>query len=264
MLQNITTIRSLSNMIREMGKKKLELKRITKTASLLILSGVSSNSIPKNIIERVVDSQKKDGGWTSIVDTIWNCKFLELIDKEKYDKNILLGYDFLMSMQNKDGLWGRSQRDFSRIPVTGILFYLFPNFATKEKMILLENLWESEINSIVYKAGYSLMAYKKNKYIPQNKNQIEKTINWLIENQRENGGFAPWKNHPVDENVFCSSIAILGLLQYSEFVDIKVFKNAYDWFCETRLKNGIWKYHEIEDGASWGIYTITQLEKLLN
>jgi len=224
-------------------------------------SGVSSNSIPNNITKRVLNLQNKDGGWTSIVDTMWNIKYLELLNNIKHNPTISKGKEFINLQKNKKELWGRSKRDFSRIPVTGILFYLFPEFATKHNLKLLEELWESELNSIVYKAGYSLMAYKKNNYFPQE--QIKKTCEWLCENQRDNGGFAPWLEHPVDANVFCSSIASLGLLQYPEYIDKNVFLKAYDWFNCNRLASGLWKYHEIEDGASWGIYAITELKKQL-
>ena len=258
------TIRSLSNMICEMNHKQLEIKRITKTASLLILSGVTPNSIPQNIIQRVLKEQHAEGGWISIVDTMWNAYFLELIDNKKYFKFINNAKKFLINNKNRDGLWGRSKRDISRIPVTGIMLYLFPDLNSNNEIYKLEKLWESEINSLVYKAGYTLMAFKVNNYIPTNKNIIEITCEWLMDNQRNDGGFAPWLNHPIDSDVFCTSIATLGLLQYhnENFVSKEILKKSYSWLLKNRLKSGVWKYHEIEDGASWGVFTLSQLNKI--
>lgn len=250
-------------MIREMNSKNLELKRITKTASLLLMSGVSPNSIPFAITERLLKEQNEDEGWISIVDTMWNTKYLQLIDPVIYHREISAGLNFIKSMSNSEGLWGRSKRDVSRIPVTGILFYLFPDIATGEKLCILEALWESEYNSIVYKAGYTMMAYSATGYSPQLVHQIENSCNWLIENQRPDGGFAPWLDHPVDSDVFCTSIATLGLLQYPQFAEKQIFINSYDWLIKNRLKIGIWKYHEIEDGASWGLYALSKLERYL-
>jgi len=257
------TIRSLCNMIREMDRKNLELKRITKTSSLLILSGLSPNSIPHRIINKVVTTQNEDGGWISIVDTMWNIFFLSLINDNKFSQNIQSGKIYLLKNRNKDGLWGRSIRDMSRIPVTAILLYLFPELNINNEINKLEKLWISELNSIVYKAGYTLMAFKKLNYNPKIIDLINITIEWLIKNQRDDGGFAPWLNHPIESDVFCTSIATLGLLQFfdNNLVPITVLQKAYQWLIENRLKSGIWKYHEIDDGASWGLITLAELNK---
>ena len=39
--------------------------------------------------------------------------------------------------------------------------------------------------------------------------------------------------------------------------------NRFDWIINNRLKSGIWKYHEIEDGASWGLFALSELKKRL-
>lgn len=262
-MKNISTIRSLSKMILEMNRKNLEIKRITKTSSLLILSGVTPNSISGEIINRVISEQNKSGGWVSIVDTMWNTFFLHLINREKYHQKIKAGKEYLLKHKNKHELWGRSKMDMSRIPVSGILLYLFPDLNKDKTILYLENLWKSEMNSLVYKAGYSLLAFKKNNYLPDEKNLIKNTCDWLISNQRPDGGFAPWFDHPVDSDIFCTSIATLGLLQYPEYVNSNVYQDSFDWIINNRLKSGIWKYHEIEDGASWGLFALSELKKRL-
>lgn len=248
-------------MLLEMDNKGIEIKRITKTASLLISGGLSPNSIPDGIISRVLHGQQKDGGWVSVVDTMWNTFFLTCIGNSEYHDNINRGKKFLMAQKNKNGLWGRSKRDMSRIPVSAVLLYLFPDMAGSMDLIRLEALWAVEMNSIVYKAGYALMAFKKNDYSPKDRAIIEKTCLWLAQSQRKDGGFAPWLEHPVDSDVFCTSISILGLLQYPDLVSRDIFKGAYDWLLKNRLGSGVWKYHEIEDGASWGLLALTELKK---
>lgn len=255
------TIRSLRRMIAEMNRKSLDLKRITKTASLLICSGLSTNSIPADITRRCLSEQREDGGWISIADTMWNTYFLQLLGPQQYAQNIDKAKSFLLLQINEYGLWGRSQRDISRIPVTGILFYLFPDLANKHKLLLLEGLWQSEKNSLTYKAAYTLMAFKAAGYTPEDKTLIAGTVEWLMENQRPDGSFAPWKTHPAASDVFCTSVAVLGLLQYKELVLPETFEKSYNWLFSNRLPNGIWPYHEIEDGASWALYTLTQLLK---
>jgi squalene cyclase len=243
-----------------MDKKNLDLKRITKTASLLILSGLSVNSIPLSIIERCIKEQELDGGWIAIGDTAWNTFFLKLIGETKYYKK---GISFLENNKNSDGLWGRNLRDKSRIPVSGLILYLFPeelgNTATLNQ---LENLWIGEKNSLTYKAGYTLMAFYSNNYLPRNKGLINDTVLWLNSQQREDGSFAPWKEHPVNSDIFCTSIALLGLFCYNSLVSFEIFKKAVQWLIKTQLSSGIWPYHEIEDGASWGLYILSKLIKI--
>lgn len=246
-------------MISEMNRKNLDLMRITKTASLLVLSGLSENSIPRPIIDRCIREQHPDGGWVSVVDTTWNTFFLKRLDPLSHKNAVDNAFRFLLSQVNTGGLWGRSQRDISRIPVTGIMFYLLPEFADPQRLSLLEELWDSERNSLTYKAAYTLMAFRAAGYSPHREESISGTIDWLIENQRDDGGFAPWKDHPAPSDVFCTSVAVTGLLQSKENVPPRVFRKAFQWLLATRLPNGIWPFHEIEDGASWGLYALAQL-----
>lgn len=244
-----------------MNDKRIELKRITKTAAILLLSGNSVNSIPLEVVERCLNEQTQDGGWVSIVDTMWNAFFLKQINEEKYRLNIDLGLEFLRCQRNEEGLWGRSSRDISRIPVTGIILYLLPELAEPGNLKLLEQLWQSEKNSLTYKAAYTLMAFKRNDYSPIDKKLINDTVLWLIRNQKEDGGYSPWKNHPVDSDVFCTGVASIGLLQYPNMVDPQVLQATFKWLTQNQLDSGIWKYHEIEDGASWGLFAIMEILK---
>jgi hypothetical protein len=259
--RNLKTAGALRNMIAEMNRKDLELKRITKTASLLLLSGLSANSIPREIARRCAAEQRQDGGWVGVVDSGWNAFFLKSLDSEAYGESIGKALDFIRSQVNEQGLWGRSPRDISRIPVSGILMYLFPGLAEPQPLLLLEQLWISEKNSITYKAAYTLMAFKRARYRPQTGTLIEETVDWLAANQLQDGGFSPWKGHPLDADVFCTAVAALGLRQYPNLAAPEVLRRAAGWLDRNRLENGIWKYHEIEDGASWGLYALSQLLK---
>lgn len=258
----IRTVISLRNMISEMNRKGLELKRITKTAALVMMSGLSPNSIPSNIIERCIREQNMDGGWVGIVDTIWNTQFLKLLTHTDLQPRIEKALNYLQNQKNPEGLWGRSARDMSRIPVSALLFHSFPQTTNSGNLKLLEELWEVEKGSLTYKAGYILMAFYNNDYIPNNSSMINETVHWLLHQQNEDGGFSPWKGHPVDSDVFCTAIACLGLGCYSDLVPSEVFIKARDWLLDNRLESGIWKYHEIEDGASWGLYALSQLQKI--
>jgi len=88
-------------------------------------------------------------------------------------------------------------------------------------------------------------------------------MDWLASQQEENGGFAPWRRHPVGANIYCTAIAVLGLLSYWKKMYFDQIIGAYEYMKMTQLNSGIWPYHEIEDGSSWGLYAMTCVEELL-
>lgn len=251
---------SLHNMVCEMYKKNIDLSRIIKCSVQLLQSGLTPNSIPNDILMECIDMQRDDGGWTAVADTIWNTKFLSYYPDTKNQRVRALAY--LKNNKVEYG-YGRSARDIGRIPVTGLAFYFLPELADLEGLYWLELLWEKEKNSLTYKAAYTLMSFKKNSYLPSNNELIHQTIEWLIYQQEKDGGFAPWKSHPVGTDIYCTAVSCIGLLQYvKEFPNIEssIIK-AYDYMRSTQMKNGIWRYHELEDGGGWGLVAMTLFEQ---
>lgn len=255
-------IMSLLNMCNEMFGKNIEIRRITKVCALLLMSGLSPHDIPKKIIKKCLFSQKDDGGFIGNTDTLWNIKFLEFYPQYKEERNRAM--EWLVSNNDDEEGFGRSKRDMHRIPVTGLALYLLPEIATEQNLEWLENTWSSELNSLTYKAAYTILAFNKNQYSPKvNNNLVHETADWLSTQQEASGGFAPWFSHPVGENVYCTAVALLALISMRDDAYRETIERAYSYLCRTQLKSGIWAYHEIEDGASWGLYALSQAEKYL-
>lgn len=252
---------SLLNMTQEMFRKSIEIRRITKVCTLLMMSGLDSRDISRNIIERCVESQNADGGFIGNTDTLWNVKFLSFFPE--YEVQRLNALNWLINNNGNAPGFGRSKRDMHRIPTTGLALYLLPELASEQNLIWLEDTWCSECNSLTYKASYTLMAFAKNSYKPKRKSLISETAIWLMSQQENNGGFAPWLNHPVGPNVYCTSVALIALLALDDTSFQDVIQKGYNYLCRTQLKSGIWPYHEIEDGASWGLLALTQAETFL-
>lgn len=249
---------SLHKMIIEMQRKKIELARISKCSVQLILSGLSPNSIPSSIIRDIVSSQKRDGGFVSNTDTIWNIKLLSFFPE--YGDQRKRAMTWLSGKRTERG-FGRSYRDIPRIPVSGLAFYLNKELCRDIKDLeWLENLWLKEKNSLTYKAAYVLLAFRENNYFPSN-NTILEIIDWLEHQQENDGGFSPWKGHPVGSNIYCTALAILGLSAFPDISKKNVVDKAYSYIIRTQLINGIWPYHELEDGGAWGLRAITEYEK---
>lgn len=252
---------SLINIINEMYAKGIENARLIKASSLLLESGLSPTCISKDIITNSLSKQFDDGGYIGCGDTMFNALFLSHYkDFSNYEERAL---EWLSKSMNKDGGWGRSPRDISRIPVTGLVLTFYPRLANPQNLNWLERAWEKEQKSLTYKAAYTLSAFSKTGYIPLNKILIKNTIDWLISQQEDNGGFGPWREHPKGPDVICTSIAILGLLSFEAENHKESIIKAYDYLCKTQLDSGIWPYHEIDDGSSWGLYALTKVESFL-
>ncbi|MBR1420665.1 MAG: terpene cyclase/mutase family protein [Selenomonadaceae bacterium] len=252
------TIVALHRMCREMQRKNIELARISKCAVQMILSGVSYNSISTDLIDKILKSQNPDGGFVSNTDTIWNAKLLSFFSD--FHESYVRAIQYLNSNRTQLG-FGRSARDMGRIPVTGIAFYLHPNLCNESQLAWLEDLWNSEKNSLTYKAAYVLMAFKINNYSPKDPKLISNALDWLASQQEIDGGFAPWKNHPVGSNIYCTALSVLGLQSYKSPEIINTISRAYQYMIESQLPSGIWAYHEIEDGAAWGLRALTAVEE---
>jgi hypothetical protein len=249
---------SLLNMTREMYRKNIEISRISKTCAILLMSGLSKHDIHSGILERCLRSQREDGGFIANTDTIWNIKLLEFFP-EFCDRRIS-AIEWLVTGNGLEKGFGRSKRDMHRIPVTGLALYLLPEIANDKELEWLERAWLSEQNSLTYKAAYTLLAFQECSYCSSRTHLMQDTVDWLLSQQQPSGGFAPWRDHPVGENVYCTAVAMLALLRVGSNSCQEAVKRARDYLHKTQLESGIWPYHEIEDGASWGLLALSQYE----
>ena len=253
---------SLLKMTNEMYRKKIEISRITKTCALLLMSGLSKHEINPLILQHCLHSQWSDGGFVGNTDTIWNVKLLEYFPEFKEERTKAIAW--LIADNGKEPGFGRSKRDMHRIPVTGLALYLLPELSNDSDLRWLEDTWISEQNSLTYKAAYTLLAFQKCNYLPQHELLVPETRRWLLSQQHNDGGFAPWLNHPVGTNVYCTAVAMLALMcDESNENCCAAVERAYAYLCATQLNSGIWPYHEIEDGAAWGLLALSEGEQFL-
>lgn len=253
---------SLLNMTKEMFRKNIEISRITKTCALLLMSGLSRSDISKDVVERCLRSQRLDGGFIGNTDTLWNIKLLEFFPE--YQARREAAIQWLKQGNGPEPGYGRSKRDMHRIPVTGLALFMIPELADRKTLEWLENTWLSEKNSLTYKAAYTLLAFHQCKAKPScQPHLLHNTVEWLLSQQQSSGGFAPWLDHPAGENVYCTAVAMLGIMSDDTSTHYDAVTRAYRYLCMTQLRTGIWPYHEIEDGSSWGLYALAQAETYL-
>ena len=253
---------ALQVLLRQLLTNDIETPRPCKTACLLLLSGLSANSIPTELCNRIHSEQHEDGGWVGPDDTMWALLFLRLCGRSS-DAPFKNGLQYLEAIKSNKYGWGRSERDIPRIPITGRILYFLPELCTLQHLSGLLSLWEKEEYSLTYKAAFTLAACSRSGIVPADSHLVQSAVKWLISQQNDDGGFAPWKGHPVGSDIYCTSIAMFGLASYSCNVPEQTFRNSISWMSRTQLGNGLWPYHQIEDGASWGLYATVLLTTLL-
>jgi len=253
---------ALQVLLRQLLANDIETPRPCKTACLLLLSGLSTNSIPAELHNRIYSEQHEDGGWVGPDDTMWALLFLRLCGRSS-DVPFKKGLQYLEAVKSNKYGWGRSERDIPRIPVTGRILHFLPELCTPQHLSGLLGLWEKEECSLTYKAAFTLAACSTAGIVPDDSRLVRSAVTWLISQQNDDGGFAPWKGHPVGSDIYCTSIAVFGLASYPCEVPGQTFRDSLNWMVRTQLGNGLWPYHQIEDGASWGLYAAVLLTALM-
>jgi prenyltransferase beta subunit len=93
---------------------------------------------------------------------------------------------------------------------------------------------------------------------------INESVTWLSDQQNDDGGWGPWKNHPVGSDPWCTGICLASLIGIPDLVQTEVIKNGLGWIQKKQLPDGLWPYHYIENGSSWALYSLVKGNKFLN
>jgi len=251
--------------LRQYLGKQIEIERVAKVAVLLMRGGASqNNSIFQKIAKRCLAEQKDDGGWIGVEDSIWCAAFLK--DFEEYSQAYKTGLDWLERQRLKEGGWGKTKRDIGRIPITGILLYLLPELSNVDSLRWLEREWKGEFGlnpKLTYKSAFTLMAFKRNGYQFLDSYLLNDTLDWLISQQNKDYGWGYYQGQPVGSTPFCTGVAVRGLLQYPDGIDLNVIANGLKWIEKNQLEEGLWPDHYIEEGSVWAFYALTEGYKSL-
>jgi len=257
----------LAHFIRSAIKEEKEVKRI----ALCTLSLMYAGAYPKgNLFTRaanfITDHQQKDGGWSDVEETFLSIKLLSLVNFA-YSSSQEKANKWLLSQSNPNGGWGRANRDISRIPVTGLLLNLLPELSDQNAVNWLKNEWGKDLQSdtkLTYKGGFFLMGLSGSGVTIDDCPLIKKTYSYLFDEQTEDGGFGPWKDHPIGSDPWSTGIVLLGLLSYPQLVKRKVIEKAVNWLAENQLPNGLWPYHYIEEGSAYAYWGLVEALKYLS
>ncbi len=251
---------TLNEIIGDFLNRHLPLRRIILVSSLLKDCKLESPE-NKKIINRLIREQKADGGWIDCEDTAWSLYYLSHINSVR--KNVEKGLLWLENEKNKNKGWGFCKRDQPCIPITAQILYLLPHFHYDiEAIQWLENEWNKDLPSPIklnYKAAWYLLVYNRFQNNTSLSTELfNKTVNYLLSEQRENGGWGPWKKHPAPTDCFITGICMAALaLSYPISGNNKIVDSltaGIQWIKNNQLENGLFPTHYIEEGSAWILF----------
>lgn len=234
----------------------MEVKRIALSCLAMQLCGLPlSGKMFEGIADAIARKQQADGGWSDIEETVLACKYLSLFHSNEFVDSIDRAKKFLLLNRNIDGAWGRSQRDISRIPITALLLYFMPKLRNDLTGQWMENAWRKDMSaetSLTYKGAFFLLAREAYQENSAEELAIDTCI-YLSGEQNDDGGFAPWKNHPIGSDPWSTGIVLWGLSKWIDRVDPAVIERALHWLEVTQLPSGYWPYHYLDEGTSYAL-----------
>ncbi len=242
-------VAKLINFLDDAITKLLEPVRVARTATALLLAGNNkSGNLFQRAVEQLIQSHRQDGGWSEAEETAWAIGCISLV-RGLEDPAVQSAMRWLNNERKLGGGWGAHPRDQVRIRSTALISTLAPTVIKKEDINWLINEWQRDFNSPVrlsYKAGFYLLAMPQD----QEDKLVKQTIDHLAQDQNDDGGFAPWKGHPIGSDPWSTGVVLWGLSRWVDQVNHAVLEKALNWLQETQLPSGYWPYHYLDDGTS--------------
>lgn len=225
-------------------------------------SAVLSGAAPWQILSRVRASQRDDGGWVDNEDSVW-CTAL-LVPERPGTPETAAALDWLGQRRVPGGGWGRNPRDQARIPLTAAaLRFVGESIAEPQDWRCLDGLWTADLDmdvQLTYKGGFYLACQVAN---AAPTDLVRRTYEYMHSQPNEDGGFGPWKGHPIGSDPWSTGVCLAGLARFPELADLKVVRRAVEWLVETQLPSGYWPYHFIDEGTAYAYWGLSEAVRLL-
>jgi hypothetical protein len=246
----------LDTILHDYLERNLPLRRIVFLSSILKLTSTRNNS-SIDLCERILKEQRDDGGWIDCEDTAWS--IFSLPGSKDYSEQREKAISWLKNEKIDDKGWGFCNRDFSNIPITSQILFTIPELRNDSTISWLENEWLKDLNSPIklnYKGAWFLLVYSRLfKEYKLSSKIFQKTIDYLLNEQRDDGGWGPWKKHPARTDAFITgmtSAALAEACMIQRTMQIEeVLQKSIEWFLNNQIENGLFPTHYIEEGSAW-------------
>jgi prenyltransferase beta subunit len=224
--------------------------------------GLLCHTCQSTIASYVVALQRSDGGWVDNEDTLWCAALLTRLSDRHDETGSALHW--LEDQRSQLGGWGRNPREEARIPLTAIaLRFLSLGLATERDRVRLESIWASDIEAdlrLGYKGGFFLLAQRQDCY----SDLVGQTIEYLHQEANDDGGFGPWRGHPIGSDPWSTGVCLAGLCRFPAHASREVVEGAVRWLMETQLDSGYWPYHFLDEGTAYACWGLSEAGRLLD
>lgn len=230
---------------------------------MLLTGSDRNNRVILKSANSILGVQQEDGGWIDAEETMWSLACLKAVgfsNQESYKK----GLRWLNGQGHPDGGWGKTMRDKPRITISGLLLHLLPEVSDPKATNWLKSEWRKDLQGsarLTYKGSFFLLGLSASGVSINDCSLIKETYSFLFDEQNDDGGFGPWKGHPIGSDPWSTGIVLLGLLSYPDLIDRVIIEKAVNWLAETQLPNGLWPYHYIEEGSTYAYWGLVEALK---
>lgn len=246
----------LDTIVHDYLERNLPLRRIVFVSSILKLTSSESHH-SFDLYSRILKEQREDGGWIDCEDTCWNLFIFP--SSVEYSEPRKRAINWLKDEQINGKGWGFCNRDFSNIPITSQILFTIPELRNASAISWLEKEWMKDLNSqtnLNYKGAWYLLIYTSlSRDFNLSENLAKNTISYLLGQQRSDGGWGPWKEHPAPSDTFITGISTAALAEaylINRSLKIKeALGRSICWFLNNQLENGLFPTHYIEEGSAW-------------
>ena len=262
-----SVIRAIAYFTHQAMQQGLEPVRLAR-AGFALLAGGCSRSAPfpgHALASYLTANQQHDGGWADVAETLWCLGFLAAYN-DKYENELANGINWLTSVRLPCGAWGKNDRDQPRIPVTALTAALVPEVVDGSALKWLANQWEADLASptqLTYKGAFYLLTQTHSK-VSRDDELVIRTISYLAGEQAEDGGFGPWKGHPMGSDPWSTGVVLWGLSRVGKLAPRQIIERALSWLKSKQLSNGLWPYHYLDDGAAMALIGISSVLPFLS
>ena len=242
-------------------EKKLDVKRAARAGTVLIHAGASpKGALLGRLANYILENQQIDGGWCDVEETVWSLAYLKYLGG--FEHVFGRGMSWLHRQRHDKGCWGNSYRDVPRLPLTGLMLQLLPEIVDEQVIKWLEKAALEELSSLpvlTYKLSIPLIVLSRYEHMLSKINTTEKLLNRLLEEQNNDGGFGPWKDHPVGSEPWSTAFAVLSLGGHTMGRSQEALQRAVNWLAECQLPDGSWAYHYIDEGSSLACWALAEV-----
>jgi hypothetical protein len=246
----------LAGFVQTALSKRMESMRIARAfySASFSKSGLADEETKGYFADQIEKMAYPKGGWGDPEETAWCTAALSRVPLHR-SKTAELSIGWIDKCRNKNGGWGRHPRDQVRIPTTALVITLVPSVATAVDREWVRQAWEKDLNSPVhlsYKGGFYLLTVN-NEDGEAIDPLVSRTIAFLADDQNNDGGFGPWRDHPIGSDPWSTGVVLWGLSKWIDYVSPVVIEKALAWLERTQLPSGYWPYHYLDEGTSYAL-----------